>query len=211
MWSVIKSEMRQWSGLQVMTLLAGLSLTVVAWTIERDNASGYTRALDYRELRVVFVWLFFCSAPVLVGWYSNLYQSKTSTFLLIDTLPFCRARLNLTRLLSLFVQFLPVLVAWTAHFLLMKGLDRPFSPWLVVALIFYLLFWAAAALCHRYLWVIMWILIALSAVTNSLFKFESLNFVPRQFSLAWTALVFAVLTLSACWWLIKRCPKGSRV
>jgi len=207
MWNILKSELRQWAGLQFMTLIAGLSLVVVAWTIERESGA---RPLDYGELRVIFVWLFFCASPVLIGWYWNLYKSHTSTFLLVDTLPYSRAQLNLFRLLSLFIQLFPVLIVWTAHYLMMNRLGRPFSPWLIVALVFYLLFWSAATLCHRIIWIMMWILIFLLALTNSMFKLDRLSFVPLEFSAPWTAVAFALLTLGASWWLIRKCPQGSR-
>lgn len=209
MWHVIKAELRQWLGLQIMTFIAGLSLVVAAWSIERETGTAGGRPLDFRELRVVFVWLYFCAAPVLVGWHWNLHKNKASTFLIVDALPFSGVALNLMRLLSLTLQLVPVLVVWSLHYVMMNSNGRPFTPWLSVGVFFFLLFWAAATLCHRLLWVMMWILVALLAFTNTLFKIDSLSFVPLDFSAVWTAVVFALLTLGTGWWLVKKYPQGS--
>jgi len=202
MWHIIRSEMRQWLGVQIGTLLIGFCLAAVAFAIEADRTSTHGQPLDLRETRVFFVWLFLCAAPLLTGWYREVSSNPVSTFQLIDTLPLCRARLIIARIATLLAQLAPVLLVWLAHYFVLGHFDRTATPWTAVAIFFFVSFWAVAALNHPILWVGMWTVIVLSAVLSFHSPWEPPLSPAVVTSAAWTAAVFAVLTLAVTWWTI---------
>jgi CubicO group peptidase (beta-lactamase class C family) len=204
MWRVVAAELRQWAKVQAGTFLIGLTFLAVAFVIEAENAAASGQNLDVREARVLFVWLFFCAAPLLIGWYWNLSWNQSSTFRVVDTLPFSKARLNLVRLLSLLIQITPVLIVWYLHYQMLDYFDRAITPWLVVGLLFFLLFWAAGALCHKLFWAGMWATIVLTVLINIPDRWETQLSLPTTISAVWTAIVFAVLTAGLSWWTINR-------
>jgi hypothetical protein len=172
--------------------------------IEAENAASHGLPLDVRGTRVFFVWLFFCAAPVLIGWYWNLSWNPISTFLLVDTLPLSRAKLNLARILVLVVQLAPVVVVWLMHYAVMDHFDRVVTPWLAIGLFCFVLFWAVAALSHTLFWVAMWAVLVIAAMLNALDRWEMQVSLPAAVSAVCTAAIFATLTFGLAWWTIRR-------
>jgi hypothetical protein len=204
MWRILTAELRQWLNFQGGAFLIGICFAAVAFVIEAENVATHGQPLGLSETRVFFVWLFFCAAPLLIGWYWNLSWNQSSTFRLIDTLPLSRARLNLARLLSLPILFAPVLIIWVLHYLVLNHFDRVITPWLAVGLFFFLLFWAVTALCHTLFWVGMWALVVLTALVNTVDRWQTQVSLPTTFSAVWTAAVFAVLAAAVAWWTVSR-------
>lgn len=189
---------------QVGTLLIGISFAAVAFAIEAEYTARRGVPLGVRETRVFFTWLFFCAAPILIGWYWNLSRNPNSTFRLIDTLPLSTARLNVARILALLMQFAPIVVVWSLHYVVLNHFGRVVTPWLAIGLFFFLMFWAVAALNHTLFWLGMWTIVVLGAVFNSLDRWELRFSVPVEISAVWTAVVFGLLTAAVTGWTIRR-------
>lgn len=204
MWRIMSAELRRWLNVQVGTLLIGICFAAVAFFIEAENTATHGTPLDMRDTRLLFSWLFFCAAPVLVGWYWNLSWNVTSTFRLVDTLPLSRARLNLVRMLVLLIQFAPVVIVWLLHYAVLNHFDRVITPWLAIGLFFFVVFWAVAALNHTLFWAGMWAVVVLTVIFNTIDRWELQVSLPVTVSAVCTVTVFAVLTAGVAWWTIRR-------
>lgn len=206
MWRVMVAEWRQWAGIQAVTLVIGSGLLLVAWGVERENIAAHGRPLNPNEMWILFVWMFLCGVPPMVGWYWNITWNRLSTFRLIDSMPLSRVKLNLIRLLSLPVQFSSVLVLWFSLYQILHYFDRSVTPWLAAAAeFFYLMFWSAAALRHVVFWAAMWLSVALLfsvgllGISSDLYEFR------LPLSPPWAAAALAVVAVGVGWWVVTKC------
>jgi hypothetical protein len=205
MWRVLMAELRQWAGIQAVTLVIGSGLLLVAWGVERENVAAHGRPLDPNEMWILFVWMFLCSVPPMIGWYWNISWNKFSTFRLIDSMPLSSVKLNLTRLLSLPVQFSSVLVLWFILHQIFHHFDRSVTPWLAVAAFFYLMIWSAAALSHVLFWAAMWGPVALLALVGLLGIHGQSHASRLPLYVPWIAVALGVLAVGVGWWVVAKC------